>query len=155
MAQADADVDSQWHVGQAIAAWILPGLGHFLLGERRRALILAISIGLLWSSGLLIGGIGVCDSKARRYWFAGQALFAPSIAVNYLQQRLRGPGKSPSHQVASNHGPSHGHMNEQGVLYTALAGLLNLLAVIDVVYRDPNRFKNVRPDSGEVAGGDP
>ena len=31
--------------------------------------------------------------------------------------------------------PSHGHVNEQGILYTALAGLLNLLTMIDVLFR--------------------
>jgi hypothetical protein len=33
--------------------------------------------------------------------------------------------------------PALGHAAEQGVLLTALAGLLNLLAIIDVSYCDP------------------
>ena len=153
LAQADANVDPQWHVGQAIAAWILPGLGHFLLGERRRALILMISIGLLWSSGLLIGGAGVCDRQVRPYWYAGQVLVAPTLVVDYFQQRSRGQsGSSSARRATPRHGTSYGHMNEQGVLYTALAGLLNLLAVIDVIYRDPNRFKKALPGVAEVTG---
>jgi hypothetical protein len=30
---------------------------------------------------------------------------------------------------------SHSHTNEIGVLYTAIAGMLNLLAIIDATYR--------------------
>ena len=33
--------------------------------------------------------------------------------------------------------PSFGHVYEQGMLYTLLAGLLNLLAILDVAYRHP------------------
>ncbi|MCW5853712.1 MAG: hypothetical protein KIT87_26835, partial [Anaerolineae bacterium] len=36
--------------------------------------------------------------------------------------------------------PSFAHVNEQGVLYTALAGLINLLAILDVIYKDPKKL---------------
>ncbi len=123
-----------WHGAEALAAWVLPGLGHYLLGERKRGLILAVSIGSLWVGGLLIGGISVCDKVDRKAWFIGQALMGPSWAADWYHQRLK-------HQAivkgAAQYEPSYGRLSEQGILYTALAGLLNLLAVIDVVYREP------------------
>jgi len=45
--------------------------------------------------------------------------------------RIAGDGDRPAYE------PSFGHIKEQGVLYTALAGLLNLLAILDVAYREP------------------
>ena len=51
----------QWNPAAAFFTWLLPGLGHWMLGHRRRAVILGGAILLLWLGGLLIGGIGVID----------------------------------------------------------------------------------------------
>jgi len=139
---------SRWHIPAAFAAWVLPGLGHAVLGEHRRGLILFGGIGLLWLSGLLIGGVSVCDRYRHSAWFLGQVLVAPSLAVNHYQQYLkRQPDHPPMPGEAHDYEPSYGHMSEQGVLFTALAGLLNLLAMIDVIYRDPSD----RRVTGQVA----
>lgn len=129
---------AQWHVSAAVATWLVPGLGHYLLGQRRRGIILAVSISLLWLGGLAIGGISSVDRTAHPAWFLGQMLVAPSVVVEYYHTRLRSagrdepvPGESPAYA------PSFARTNEQGVLYTAVAGMLNLLAIIDVLYRDP------------------
>ena len=128
----------RWHVAAAFAAWLLPGSGHYLVGQKQRGMILATAIGLLWLAGLLVGGITVFDRKDHPYWFAGQMLMAPSVVADGAHQWLRGkslpegphPDKNPLFE------PSFGRTQEQGVLFTTLAGLLNLLAVIDVLYRD-------------------
>lgn len=124
---------SRWNPVAAVAAWAVPGLGHVILGQRRRGAILGASIGLLWIIGLLIGGIGVIDREDHPAWFLGQMLVGPSLAVDVYHQQLPPPlpGNNPPYT------PSLARVNEQGVLYTALAGLLNLLAVLDVLYRDP------------------
>ncbi len=130
----------RWHVPEAVAAWTVPGLGHWLLGQKTRGVILGSSIGLLWLMGILIGGISVCDRKEVKLWFLGQALVAPTLGVDYYQQRLKQP---PTHHPPKPdrphlYEPSYGRMNEQGVLYVALAGLLNLYVMIDVIYCDPS-----------------
>ena len=43
---------------------------------------------------------------------------------------------------------------EDGTLYTALAGLLNLLAVVDVIYREPGRGKPAVSDADDDTTGD-
>lgn len=129
---------SRWHVSAAVAAWLVPGLGHYLLGQRRRGIILAVSIGLLWLAGLLIGGVSAIDRTAHPAWFAGQMLVAPSVVIEYYHTRLRSAGRdNPLPGDSAAYTPSFARTNEQGVLYTALAGMLNLLAIIDVLYRDP------------------
>ena len=121
----------------AACAWLLPGLGHLLLGQRRRGVILLVAILSLWIAGLLLGGISVVDYQQHRYWFAGQAMVAPSLAVQWLHSSLRPPGGPPQPDSNPAYEPSYGPMFEQGQLYTATAGLLNLLAIMDVLYRDP------------------
>ena len=129
----------QWHIVSAIAAWLVPGLGHWLLGQRRRAVILCVSIGFLWISGFFIGGINIFDRKAHPVWFAGQMLLAPSLVAEYGHRKLDGINGGPARPDSDHipYVPSYGHIHEQGVLYTALAGMLNLLAIMDVLYQDP------------------
>jgi len=134
----DSSASPRWHFASAVAAWLVPGLGHWLIGQKRRALILCLSIGLLWVGGGFIGGIGVFDRKAHPIWFAGQVLIAPSILVEKWHVSLQGVDVSPPMPDAATiaYQPSYANIHEQGVLYTALAGMLNLLAIMDVLYQD-------------------
>jgi len=140
LTQQPPDPPARWNPGPAFFGWLVPGLGHWVVGQQRRAMIIGLSIALLWILGLLIGGIGVIDHRQHRFWFLGQSLIAPSIGVNYATQKaktaqlIRTPANDgPIYQ------PSFSRIHEQGVLFTALAGLLNLLAVIDVACR-PQRL---------------
>src|SRR5437763_364933 len=45
----------------ALAAWLLPGLGYWLLGQRGRAMVVGISVLTLFALGLLIGDIRVLE----------------------------------------------------------------------------------------------
>lgn len=131
-----------WHPVAAVAAWLVPGLGHVLIGQAARGAIIGATIAMLWLAGVLIGGISVLDRTAHPAWFLGQMLTAPSIVGNYvLQQHLKpryiDPDDLPPGRTV-NYQPSFGRVREQGILYTALAGLLNLLAILDVIYRDPD-----------------
>ncbi len=131
---------ARWHLAAAAAGWLVPGLGHWFIGQRQRAVILAVTIGSLWVTGLVIGGLDVCDRQRNSAWFILQSLVAPSLAVDWYQSQLL-PIKSDedwssTELVRSAMEPSFGHPNEQGILYTALAGLLNLLVILDVIYRD-------------------
>ena len=121
------------HVGPAIAGWLVPGLGHLLLGRTRQGLWLLAAIGGLWVAGLLIGGISVIDHQNESEWFvrAGQVFVGPSLGVNALHQALK-PHADPAESAALV--PSLGRVHEQGVLFTGLAGLLNLLAILDALF---------------------
>ncbi|MEL7088025.1 MAG: DUF6677 family protein [Planctomycetota bacterium] len=132
-------MSARWNLAAAFAGWLLPGLGHFLLGQPRRAVVLGTTIGTLWLGGLLIGGVSVIDRNDHPAWFLGQMLVAPSWAANAYRANLVadhdggfGPDDGPPFE------PAYGRAHEQGTLFTSLAGLLNLLAIIDVLYRDPS-----------------
>ncbi len=123
----------QWNFGPPVLGWVLPGLGHWWIGERQRGAILAVSIGGVWLAGLLIGGIGVISYEKHPAWFVGQALTLPSVLVHFRSRSIDSIDPDPDAAFR----PSFGRVREQGILYTALAGLLNLLTMIDLVYRRP------------------
>lgn len=149
-----------WNLPAAVAAWLVPGLGHILAGHAKRGVILMGCICGLWLVGLLAGGISVVDSRnvdgSLRPWYLGQALIAPSLAVEYTHDRFRarteGNDPIPSDESIPFE-PSYGRAAEIGTLYTALAGLLNLLAIIDIAYREPRSTEHALPlGAGETTG---
>ncbi|MCE9588995.1 MAG: hypothetical protein K8S99_00545 [Planctomycetes bacterium] len=147
---------AQWNIVPAVAAWLLPGLGHMLLGERQRGMILMATIGILWLTGFLIGGVSVFDRQDHPAWFIGQSLMAPSLAANVGFNSIKAGRPDPRPDDPSPaYEPSFGRVNEQSILYTALAGLLNLLAILDVLYREPGRRRldsYVKPDPSATGG---
>jgi hypothetical protein len=125
---------ASWHLTAALGTWLLPGLGHWMIGQRARAVVLGVTIGLLYAGGLLIGGLGVIDRGAPLPGFFGQMMVGPTFVVLYAVGKLE--ARSAMHGTPSLvDGTPIGVMAEQGVLYTSVAGMLNLLCMIDVVYR--------------------
>ncbi|MEM8737819.1 MAG: DUF6677 family protein [Planctomycetota bacterium] len=128
---------SRWNFAAAFTGWLLPGLGHFLLGQPKRGVVLGITIGTLWLTGLLIGGVSIVDRRDHPAWFLGQMLVAPSFVADAYRAKLvrehEGEFLPEDHPPFE---PAYARAHEQGTLFTSLAGLLNLLAIIDVLYRD-------------------
>ena len=178
----------------AAAAWLLPGAGHWLLGQRARALTVGISIITLFTAGLLIGGVRLIEVPG--YGDHGQHLIVSQHEVRdrnnttsiveevtepnalpgnatpvgwvmrvhpldevrnkpwYIAQVLNGPmnllaswGSVRASEPGSKGEPfagyrSHSRTNELGVLYTAVAGMLNLLAIIDAASRAGHTEEN-------------
>lgn len=153
----------QWHIPAAIAGWLIPGGGHALIGEKHRGLILFIGIGGLWLTGLLIGGISVIDKAQHPAWYGCQILTSPSIIVEIYHRSLNTEdGKAPLPEGTSVRGmpaptpsyePSLNHVHEQGTIFTALAGLLNLLAIFDVVYRHPHEREEPQEHAATTGAG--
>lgn len=103
----------------ALATWVVPGLGQFLLGHRFRGLLFGSTVVALFLAGLaLTDACGVAPFGRHDIWaiaqgFAG-ALFwvAAFVTKGFLQER-----DLPLYQI--------------GCLYAASAGLLNLLLILD------------------------
>src|SRR5207244_3626162 len=67
-----------------VLACVFPGLGHWVLGERWRAMAIAAGVLGLFFGGMLIGGIDVVDSREDTIWFVGEALVGPvAFGVDY------------------------------------------------------------------------
>lgn len=104
-----------------LAAWVVPGAGHWLIGERKRAVILFAVIAGLFVTGLYVGSIGVVDWVSGRIWFYAQILCSPAVGIlaNFTQN-----GRFPT----------YGRPCDIGQIYTGIAGLLNLLSILSAVY---------------------
>lgn len=141
----------QWNVPEAMATWFVPGLGHYLIGEKKRGVILFVCISMLWFGGLLIGGPGVVDwySQSVPIVRKGQYGLFQTFAFEMVRTRYMQP--VPPGMSADEVGrtgrityrPSLNRLEEQGVLYASVAGLLNILLILDVVHRGggPTRQK--------------
>lgn len=150
--------DGQMDPLAGLLAVILPGAGHWYQGQRRRALLIAGGVLGLFVGGLLIGGIDAVDSRRDRLWFLGQALVGPvAFATDYVHQNVlkgidpeTGQRRSPlpgevrdptsgrwTPGPAGSRPPltkSLGKMNEIGMLYCTIAGMLNLIVIIDAAF---------------------
>ena len=102
------------------AAWAWPGAGHLLLGRRRTGLILLVALPLMFAVGLLLEG--------RLFPFtAGQPLV--------LLMALAELGSGAPYLLATALGLGEGRVvspgYEHGNTFLIVAGLLNLLVVLD------------------------
>tara|TARA_B000000441_G_scaffold127879_1_gene108085 strand:+ start:199 stop:651 length:453 start_codon:yes stop_codon:yes gene_type:complete len=121
--------------GAAVLGWLLPGLGHIVIGQGRRGRRIMLGAFMLIVLGLLLGGIDVVDMQRDRYWFIAQAGNGPvAFLLDYLNQSMLKTA-SPDTQARLT---SLGHLNAIGTLYIALAGLMNIVVMLDA-FAGPDR----------------
>ena len=163
--------DVGFHPLALLAACAFPGAGHMVRGERARGGVLTAGVLGLFVGGMLVGGIDVIDSREDRPWFYAQALVGPlAFGVDYYHQNFlkvidpnstgRTPGTVRRRSAYPNEGRdpatgravpggtppktmSIGRVNELGMLCAGLAGMLNLIVVIDAGF--PTRRKTTPP----------
>jgi len=126
-----------------VAGWLLPGLGYWLIGEKVRGVTVGVVVVLIFAMGLLIGGVRVLEVPT--YDHNGQRVPNASLVAEIrskpwsIAQVMIGPvgivAGAMSIKEASVGSDSHSRVNEIAVLYTAVAGMLNLLAIIDTAHR--------------------
>jgi hypothetical protein len=104
-----------------LLGWLLPGGGHFLLKQEKRAIIIFATITLTFCAGIYVGSIGVIDPIGAKPWYLAQILNSPMVAIL-------------GHVTAGGGFPVFGRPNEIGQIYTSIAGLLNLLCIVNAVY---------------------
>lgn len=113
-----------------LAAWIIPGAGHFLLRERKRAAIIFITLTALFLTGLYVGSIAIVNHETSKPWFMAQILYSPAVGI--LSQKVTGgyvDAEGNHHEYTC-----FGRPQDIGQLYTGIAGLLNLLCIFSAVY---------------------
>ena len=104
-----------------LAAWVIPGAGHVLIRERKRGIIIFVTLTTLFAAGLWIGSVGVVDRVASWPWYLAQMLFSPGVGIL---------GKITQNGEFA----SYGRPCDVGQIYTGVAGLLNLLCILSAVY---------------------
>ena len=121
-------------VAAGLLAWVFPGLGHLYLRRFGKAGILMAAILALFVLGLAMDSrlsmhLGLEDPLALLFSLAQMGVGAPYVLARYLGYE-NGLVTSPTY--------------EYGNTFTAVAGLLNVLVVLDAL--DTARgYKDVRP----------
>lgn len=105
-----------------LAAWAIPGAGHLLIRETKRAIIICLTVLGLFATGLFIGSLAVLEPiQTAWYVFIGQMLTTPAVGV------LTDIAQKETYFAA-------GRPADIGLIYTIIAGLLNLLCISNAVY---------------------
>jgi hypothetical protein len=118
-----------------VAAWLIPGLGHWLLGKRVRAVVFCIVILSAFVTGALVDGELGTPRKGEPFsWLATIACLGNGILYFIRMAWLNGVGGFftgfPFGLNGGGDPVSAGFVYGNTFLYTA--GLMNLLAVLDV-----------------------
>ncbi|MGI9013331.1 MAG: DUF6677 family protein [Phycisphaerales bacterium] len=111
-----------------VLGWLLPGLGHWRIGQKRRGSLIATGILLMFGIGILVGGVDVVDRREDWLWFLPQALLGPiTLVADAMNQAYVKTGRLGQ--------PSLAAVNDYGTLFVGLGGLMNLAAMIDAATR--------------------
>lgn len=119
-----------------VLAWLIPGLGHIYLGHKVRGIIFFVAITLTFGTGVAIGGVKSIHTRKpgvdvaasgesdRSWWFFAQIINGAYAITSYTVGKQSSSAiylPWPSGDVAS--------------VYTGVAGMLNLLIILDALAR--------------------
>ena len=103
-----------------IIAWLVPGGGHCLHGHWGRGITIFVVICSTFLLGLMLGGIEMIDPKVP--WYYAQIIAGgPAILATLIQ--------NPDITSAD----IYGRGVDLGQVYAGVAGLLNLLCILDAL----------------------
>ena len=145
MSESD-EAPTQWFAG--FLGWVVPGLGHIYLGHRQLGALAMIGVLGLFVGGVFIGGIDTVDRREDRLWFFVQTGAGPlAFGADWANQEFIRSGSAaslvdtPPSSIRDRANPKVsllkgiGPPSEVGTLYCALAGLMNVVVVLDVLAR--------------------
>ncbi len=118
-------------------ALVLPGLGHLYVGDRGRGIIFAVVISVTFWAGVAIGGVRTTvDLTQRKAWFLAQLCSGTHVLAVLAIQKIPPPEAWRDPHPKDNGWPRAFWPSEDiAVVYTGVAGLLNLLVILDVLIR--------------------
>jgi len=106
-----------------ILGWLVPGAGHFLLGRRPQAIVFFLAITLTYLFGMYLTEFTSVSPERHPFYFAALVFNgAQTILATLLTQDL-----------VLTSVPSHFGIPTMdiGIVYTAVASLLNVIVVMD------------------------
>jgi hypothetical protein len=111
-------------------------------------LVVLVTIALTFAAGLYIGSVGVIDPIGAKPWYVAQIMNSPAVVLigNHVAQRQIQAAEaiklapSAAEQAAARQREREtvyhvfGRPGEVGQIYTSIAGLLNLLCIVNAMY---------------------
>ena len=117
--RSELDPEGNRPVVAMMLAWLVPGLGHFFQGRRARGAMVTVALVGLFVLGTVLAEGSNLSRERHFYYWAGQFLIGlPGI----LAELFAGDMRITSHITYV----------DTGLVFGCIAGLLNILAMIDV-----------------------
>lgn len=148
----DVDDDEGLHWVAAALGWLVPGLGQMWTGHVQRGIYAMVGVLGLFIGGVLLGGVGVVDRRDNGIWFVAQAGAGPvAFAADWANSAWVKSGavgdllEAPPSMVPRSTGSkvsslrSVTSVHEVATLYCAMAGLMNIVVLLDALVR-PRRL---------------
>jgi hypothetical protein len=130
----------------AALGWLVPGAGHFLRGERLKGVLFALAV-----IGCFLAGEAMAEFRAvSRYehdiaYYAQIGAGAPTIGCDWYDSAHHGPYPR---RVSGREVPiSVPRLLDCGIMYTCVAGLLNFVLVVDLLFPLPGTARRRREDT--------
>jgi len=141
-----------------LLSWVLPGLGHFLLGQRGLGIVCFVAISFPYLVGLALGGVKDSVSPRANKW-----LFLAELGVGGYTVAGYFGGTSVERYVAGNGSVDEVDFmsfypeSDVAQIYLATAGLLNILVILDAISRAqtgglPTFHRDPRPAPKQESG---
>lgn len=154
-----------------VLAWLVPGLGHILIGQKGRGIVFALTIHLLFAFGMLVGGIRAINPPEQAIWTYTQMLTGwPMLVANHVEHvasirqtniernyRAERPPVDDDSRIPEriDHAKKwftdyptltyHPKVQDIGAVYCGIAGMLNLLVMFDVLLRITGSTRELPP----------
>lgn len=144
-------------IAAGLLGWLLPGAGHWWLGYRRYAVILFLAISFPYLTGAAIGGVKSSINPYLNKWlFLAELGCGGYTGAGFLlADRIGGLSTRQTAEVLNRSGPVAGMpvgrrreledrllpyvsfypASDVAQIYLAVAGLLNVLAILDAIAR--------------------
>jgi hypothetical protein len=117
-----------------ILGWLLPGAGHFVLGQRWRGVAFFVLLTATFALGLVLTEGGAVSFEEHRIALCAQ-IFAGAPALAGLVRDHGRYAAVEGFSIRPIMSPEVVAMIDLGLLFTMLAGLLNLLLIVDAYER--------------------
>ena len=140
-----------------VLAWLVPGAGHFYLGRPVRGAIIFVVIGATFWVGMAVGGVLTVDYYNSRGWFVAQMCTGAHGLYGWHRQKavydvviadfmhgISDSNDSRNPTVTLVVGEVDAELQKEGLVmlyptenvaraYAGVAGMLNLLCIIDAI----------------------
>jgi hypothetical protein len=122
LAEAGRRGDARGVLTGVFLGWLLPGAGHVWHGHVRRGLLLFALVGGLFAAGCVLTGGRVVTFDENPFYYIGQTGSGLTLGVQAWLSANGGPPRSVDYLP----------LVDPGLLYMSIAGLLNLLLVLNL-----------------------
>lgn len=152
-----------------VLGWLLPGGGHFLLGQRALGAVFCVAISFVFFTGLALGGIKNSVNPLTNRWLFLAELGVGGYTVGSYVVNLTVGEVRPQHLATAQ---SRDRIDPQvfakyvsffpaadiAQIYLATAGLLNVLAILDALVRAqtgglPTYYRELAEEARQGTGG--